>query len=176
MHPIFIIIRVLLNNASSARHSWSIPCSWIFLPIVLCTYATGHLASTSPLLPALSDLMSLVSLHSSFVGLQIVPPAPPQAYFFGSPSGYTPQQSYDHAYYLDTSVTTHMTDNPSYLHQCTPYIGPDSILFSGDQLSITYMDPKMMKLRRTNGKFLDTHVNNGKLIIIAKKNRVRSSV
>ncbi|KAF9602727.1 hypothetical protein IFM89_030615 [Coptis chinensis] len=93
----------------------------------LC-HGIGHFATTCPMLPRFSRPQVLGSLHSTFAGLHIASPALQQPSYSGGPSGYTPQQAYDPVYYLDTRVSTYMTGDSTYLHQRTPYTGPDSIL------------------------------------------------
>ncbi|KAF9593968.1 hypothetical protein IFM89_026511 [Coptis chinensis] len=130
--PQFSALRYRLLNYES-RHRSSPPLG----PLALLA---SHATSQNSYKGAFHNAAQVPdSLHSTFAGLQIAPPALPQPYYSRSPSSYTAQQSYDLAYYLDTGASIHMIGDPAYLHQRTPYTGPDSVLLgNSDKLPITY--------------------------------------
>uniref|UniRef100_A0A2N9JAD8 Integrase catalytic domain-containing protein n=1 Tax=Fagus sylvatica TaxID=28930 RepID=A0A2N9JAD8_FAGSY len=86
------------------------------------------------------DLVNVVlgGLGSDF-DMLIAPTHTSQGYPLSSSLGFSPQPTYDHAWYPDIGASTHMIGNPALLQQCASYNGPDSVLLSnGDQLPIAY--------------------------------------
>ena len=83
-------------------------------PCQLC-FNFGHAARSCPWLSTFATPPVLRSLNTAFAGLQIAPAHTSQGYPSVSSLGFSPQPTYDHAWYPDTGASTHMTGNPALL-------------------------------------------------------------
>ncbi|GMY32716.1 UBN2_3 domain-containing [Fagus crenata] len=107
-------------------------------PCQLC-FNFGHAPRSCPRLSTFAAPPVPCSLNTTFTGLQIAPTHTSQGYPLSSSLGFSPQPTYNHAWYPDIGASTHMIGNPALLQQCASYNDPDSVLLSnGDQLPIAY--------------------------------------